>query len=364
MLKKSSLPFMILFLITLNFAIQYAIPTKMIYNGRFDYNLILNNVNNTDSALEQIKKDIKLNHYMNYTILLGDSVFFGSPGPSDKSPTAYMQEYAEELEKNVPKIYNLSLPAAQLGDIYTMLLRLDKLGISTENLIFNIRYPSFRPRNPYPKPVFWWSEDLKKLDPQAYERVKSELIEAGMEVPEGMYDNFKHWLKNSPLRLIKWMNYKDYVHRDVNKIGLFMVNKPIPDDSLGDSTPWFMMSNDRLDKWLNSNEIKADYTDKSFDLSEKNTDVYFLNKIVAHQSGKNTLIVFTGSNQTYLEKYLSKEGYIENNNRIDAFIKALPVQYLNIDGKISDDLFTDQTHYTSKGNELLAHMVWDKVRSK
>lgn len=353
-----ALKYVILYLIILQLAVPLLVPDHEVYHNRIDYELTKSNLHDIDAALDKIKRQISRSKSDNYIILLGDSIIYGSPGNSDQPVNVYMERLAREtMGEEAPAIYNLSMPAMQLGDIYTMLLMLDKHNISTERVIFNIRYASFVERNPWPPAVFWLKDELRKLDPDTFAHIRPQLESTGYSVPEGLYEKYKHWLHEDVLPSMSLFRYKDFIIKSVKHTYTRAKGLPIPDDALGDPRPWHQKEG--LEQYLKSDEIVNSYTDKPFDLSDASPDVFFLNQIVKHQQGTNTMVVFNGVNQTLMEAYVNKEGYRQNIARIDRMMESTPFKYINLEGKIDDALFTDHTHFTPEGHEALSGLLWE-----
>ncbi|WP_213583995.1 hypothetical protein [Paenibacillus sp. J2TS4] len=353
-----ALKYVIVYFIILQFVVPLLVPSHEVYHNRIDYELTKSNLHDIDAVLDQIKRQISRNKSDNYIILLGDSVIYGSPGNSDQPVNVYMEQLARQTYGNeAPAIYNLSMPAMQLGDIYTMLLKLDEHKISTDRVIFNIRYASFVERTPWPPAVFWLKDELRKLDPETFAHIRPQLEATGYTGPEGLYERYKHLLHEDLLPKVSMFRYKDFIIKSVKHAYSKARGIPIPDDALGDPRPWF--EKEGLEQYLKSDEIANSYSDMSFDLSEESPDVFFLNQIANHQQGTDTMIVLTGVNQQLMKDYVQKEGYKQNMSRIDRMMESFPFPYINLEGKIDDALFTDHTHFTAEGHEALGSLLWN-----
>ncbi|OCT14775.1 hypothetical protein A8709_11425 [Paenibacillus pectinilyticus] len=321
------------------------------------YNLILNSHHDLNVALDKIKKDIQEKKLKDYVIILGDSVFYGSPGKSEDTFNAVIER---ELDggKSQP-IYNLSLPASQTGDIYAMLLKLDQYGISTDHLIFNVRYASFVPRYSYESALFWWLDDLHSLDLEAYQR--SLPLEATDKPAIKPYAKFKNELENVLMPYFNLYAYKDYLNESVNNEWVRKTGGVVASDELGPSIPWY--EKDTKDE-LEQPEIQKAFSDAPMDLTEQNVDIYFINKIIAHQKMKDTLLVMTGTNHSLMKPLIEKPGYQENARKINDYLSSLPIPFLNLEGSIPDHLFTDHTHLIAEGYKELGRLVWDAYKSE
>lgn len=357
-----SVKYVIVFLIAVQFLFPYAFSLSDVYHNRMDYTLMLDNSNmhDVDSVLQQIKRDIDSNNRQDYIVILGDSILYGSPGNSDQPVNVFLQQ-----KPGAPVVYNLSFPAMQIGDFYALLLKLDKFGISTDKLLFNIRYASFIPRDPTPPAVFWLAEDLRKLDHAAYKHVLPQLTSAGFKTPDNPYEYFKRALHEDWLPHLSLMRYKDYFRKHMYNFWLVNVRKQeIPDDALDDSRAWYIKKEWQesiglnFDDLLHDPQLVASFTDEPFDLSDNNWDVYFLNKILAHQQGKKTWVVLSGTNHDLMKDSVQKPGYKTNLAAIDRMMASKPVTYVNLEGVIPGDYFSDHTHMTPEGNAMLADLLW------
>lgn len=355
--------YVLVYLIAIQLFLPYAFPLSSVYHNRMDYQLMLNhnNMHDIDAVLQQVKRDIDRRGLTDYVIVLGDSVFYGSPGNSDQVFTVFMEQ-----KPGAPVFYNLSFPAMQLGDLYTMLLKLDKFGISSDKLMLNIRYASFIPRNPNPSAVFWLGNDLRKLDPEAYAYIVPQLESNGFKTPKNPYETFQRALHEDWLPQLQLMRYKDYIQKNAKNWALQLRGRPIPDDALDDSRPWFVKKLERgpeYEAYLQDEFLIASFTDKPFDLTENSPDVVFLNKIMERQKGKKTWIVLSGTNHDLMVGYVKEPGYAANLKSIEQMMGRMMeqhkgVSYINLEGVIPGELFTDHTHLTPEGNAKLADVLW------
>lgn len=354
--------YVIVYLIAVQLLLPYAFSLPDVYHNRMNYTLMLdnNNMHDIDAVLQQVKRDIGRSGRNDYIIMLGDSVFYGSPGNSDQPVNVFLQQ-----KPGAPTIYNLSFPAMQLGDYYTMLLKLDRFGIPTNRVMFNIRYASFIPRDPNPRAVFWLAEDLRKLDPEAYRHVLPQLTAADFEKPGNPYEYFQRTLHEDWLPRLSLMQYKDYFRHNLNNWWLTTVRRQqLPDDALDDSRAWYIKREWQksiginYDEFLSDPQLVASFTDQPFDLSETNWDVYFLNKIIAHRLGKQTWVILSGTNHDLMKDAVAKPGYRTNLDAIDRMMAGQAVTYVNLEGVMAGDYFSDHTHFTPEGNARLADLLW------
>ncbi|GAA3402343.1 hypothetical protein ACFFNY_04090 [Paenibacillus hodogayensis] len=360
--------YVIVYLIALQLLLPLAFSLPDVYHNRMDYKLMLdnNNMHDIDAVLQQVKRDIDKNAGDDYIIVLGDSIFYGSPGNSDQPFNVFLQQ-----KPGAPTIYNLAFPAMQIGDFYAMLLKLDHFGIGTDRLLFNIRYASFIPREPGPRGVFWLAEDLRKLDPEAYRHILPQLEAADFKTPDDPYAYFQRALHEDWLPLLSLMRYKDYFRDNLYEWWLTTVRRQqLPDDALDDSRAWYIKKEWQESLGINYNEFLSDpqlvasFTDKPLDLTEANWDVYFLNKILARQQGKQTWVVLSGTNHDLMKEAVSKPGYKTNLDAIDRMMATKNVIYINMEGVMEGDFFSDHTHFTPEGNARLADLLWPYVQQR
>ena len=156
----------IIYLIVLQFIISAFSPSKLIYNNRLNYDLVKDRPTNIEAVLNEIKTTIVNEKLEDYVVILGDSVSYSSPDPSNTSIGYYLNETAKKEGKNF-RIFNLAMPSMQVGGIYTLLLKMDQYGISRDNVIINVLYAGFVNKLDTP-PVFWLRDQLKDIDPATY----------------------------------------------------------------------------------------------------------------------------------------------------------------------------------------------------
>jgi hypothetical protein len=355
-----ALRYSIILMILVQLLLPWCIPLNKVYPNRMDYNITMNNVSgNMDAVLEKIKMEIKQKHLKDYMVILGDSVMYGSPGVSAQAVNVFMEDMARKSAgKAQLRIFNLAYPSMQSGDMYTMLLKLDKAGISTQHVMMNFRYASFVPRVPSPPVVFWLKRDLKSLDAAEFKYVLPHLEANHYKDPAFFYGDFKDVLYHDIMPAIKLYRYKDYLIHMTQMLKLKLTGHKLPDDHVvnGDLRPWFVKQ--ALEKYVQSDEIKRSYSDVPFNMTDSNIDIHFIEKILQHQKGKETFIIMSGANQTLMKQYVEKPGYQQNLKAIDSYFQQKDVKYINLEGKISDSLFTDFTHFTAEGNQAMATLLW------
>jgi lysophospholipase L1-like esterase len=84
--------------------------------------------------------------------------------------------------------------------------------------------------------------------------------------------------------------------------------------------------------------------------------IYFLNKIAAHQKGKQTLVFMAPVNPELLVQ-VKEPAYQENLHRAAQYFSAQELQYVDFHGQIDQRFFTDHVHLTGEGYQLLARKL-------
>ncbi len=344
-----TLKYVILYLLLIEVMIPHFVPQEIGYNDRMNYAMVKDNTGNIDIILDQIKHEIDRKGIRDYIVLLGDSVAYSGPGPASQSIGPAMEAYYRENGQRNIIVFNLAMPAMQVGDIYTMLLKLDEHGISSDHLIFNVIYAGFTKRVPDPPIVFWLQKDLKRLDPAAYQFAKPELI-ANQWLQE---DRLPEKVNHAVTSRLAIFRYKDFVKTELisryNRLRGIQI-----EDALGDNRPW--REKEGLRELLQTEPYRKGYSTAAFDMTRKNPQVYFLNKIAVHQQGKQTLIFMAPVNPELMEQVKTPE-YQENLNLAAQCFSALKLPYIDFHGQIDQSLFTDHVHLTSEGYDLLARKL-------
>jgi len=344
----------IIYLIAFQFIINAFSPSKLIYNHRLDYDLVKDRPTNIEAVLQEIKTTIANEKLDDYVVILGDSVSYSSPGSSNTSIGYYINEIAKNEEKKF-RIFNLAMPSMQVGDIYTLLLKMDQYGISRDNVIINVLYAGFVERTPNPPSVFWFDKQLKDTDPVAYKDVYirdnnddkelSQIVVLTQNIKDKLYEN------------IPLFKYKDYLQVYVkNQLQRLKGQVVYASDQV---QPWY--EKPFLKDLLGEYQYQVGLNPTPFIMDNTNPQIYFLDKIIKLQEDKNTLVYLAPVNEELVGEYLDKENYFKNVKTIDEYFSQKSVEYINYYGKIPFDLFSDQVHYTSDGYEYLAGLLWDQI---
>jgi hypothetical protein len=119
--------------------------------------------------------------------------------------------------------------------------------------------------------------------------------------------------------------------------------------------PWY--TKDFLPTLLQQPEYLRDYDDTPFVLDDSNPQVFFLNKIIEMQKGKDTIVFLSAVNDRLLPEQVDNPGYQENLAGIDRFFTDKNLIYLNTYPLIDNQLFSDHIHLTGDGYYFLSRML-------
>lgn len=240
-------------------------------------------------------------------------------------------------------------------------MMLDRAGISTDHVMINVRYAGFVARQPEPAAVFWLRDPLKRLDPAAFKYVLPQLEENGYQEPSRWNERLHAWLENCLFPQIPLFAYKDaavteladwWDHR--------ILGKPVIDDHLGDIRNW--REHENLVQYLKEPTVVNSYDPKPFEMSAANPQIYFLEKIAAHQQGKSTLFFLTGLNEGLLGDKVANPGYQANLRAIGTWFAEHKLTYRNMQPDIGEEDFADHTHYTPEGYAKLSAILWNSFQ--
>jgi len=326
----------------------------LVYNHRMDYSVIKDNVACVGATLDAVKKYIRSRNLEEYIVLLGDSVTYSGPGGPLQSVSFYMNQRASE--NGWLPVFNFAIPAAQMGDLYTLLLMLDERGISTDRVVLNIGYASFVKRDPDPPIVYWLEQDLRRLDPTAYREVEYDLVRSKENKNRpGPIESFLEYNIYSRIPILK---YRDFVRAAMErKLG-------VRSQETGGPRPWFEK------KYLRS-VLKGPVYQRQFDpspmvLDESNSAVYFLKRIVEHQRDKGLLIYMNPLNKVLMKEETSVPGFVDNMNKLSAFLSQTAEDYgftyVDLTDAIPCHMFSDHLHLIADGYRLLADHLWRILR--
>ena len=346
--KKVILYFLV-YMMLFQIFLPYLVDSSVIYDSRIEYELIKNKHENIRTALEQIERVIRKEDLDDYIVLVGDSVMYSSPGSQNQSIGYYMEKILQEDGKNLG-VFNLSVPSNQIGDIYAILLLMDEYNISRENIVIDILYQGFVGRNPYPAPIFWFNDVLKEKDMEAYDHC-FDLEVMNDKISPDSEKRLVDELKKSIFDKISVLKYKDII-----KAGFVKKLDGINQNLSNEGQSW--QEKDFLVGMLGEPTMYRIFSTKEFDMTEKNYQVYFLEKIIDLQEGKNTLFFLHPANMVLLDKVKETPGYDANLKLVEGYFLGREVPYRDMTGFVDNGLYSDHLHLVPEGyNQLAEELV-------
>lgn len=346
-LLKKAFCFTLLFFLLTQFTIPYLIPQTVVYNERIVYDVFKNNETSINTTIQQVKRTIEEENLKDYIIILGDSVGYSTPCQPENSIGHYLNLISKREGKAV-RVFNLSAPSMMAGDIYTMIKLLNSYGISTQNLIIDICYWEFF----VSKPVFWLNYNFKSLDYPDYKK----MVEDKKKEKDSTWTEIKNDIRNTLLNKISILKYSGFVKVKVKQ----KVNNCLKDTKIAVAA-WYTKKD--LPAIMKKPENSWYYSDKAFKLDDSNSQIYFFNEIIAMQKGKNTLIFLAAMNDKLLAGAASKPGYIENMEKVNTYFSKKAVKFVDYNGKIDYNNFSDHVHLTQEGYRLLSEDLWKRINS-
>lgn len=337
--------YVVAFLLLIQLGLGFVVPTRWLFDYRVPYESFKDDPRILDLALDHIERRIKQEGLTNYIVLLGDSVAYSGPGAPDQSIGFYMEELSRQAGEPVT-VFNLAEPAMQMGDIYTVLLKLQQRGIATDRVVINLLYAGFVARNPSPPIAFWLANDLKQLDPESWKRVEKNLADNG-KVPTDrtLSDLFDQYITPH----ISLLAYRPVIQDKVMKL-----IRSTPQETY-DTRPW--TAKPELPQIMAEPMYQQAFAPTAFDMTERNPQIYFLERMIERTQGSRPIIYLTPMNQVLMKSTVSQPGYQENLDRIDAWFEGQPVTYLNLENSMEDQFFADHVHLTPEGYRGLAKLL-------
>ena len=346
------------YLLFLQIALPYLAPAQLLYDQRLNYDLVKDRPTNIEAVLEQVKLTIDRENLREYVVILGDSVAYSNPGPAVESLASRLNE-SWRLEGAGYPVFNLAMPAMQTGDFYTLLLAMQRHGISSDRLILNVTYAGFIKRDPEPPAVYWLTAQLKDLDDAAYAQIEPTLPDYARLAPVKLTDWGTVKRRGATLlyEKVNLLKYKDLWQSYLTLSYSRLRRQPTP--APAETQPWF--TKDFLPELLRQPEYQRDYDPTPFVMDESNPQCYFLDKIMALQEGKHTLVFLSGINDQLMAEELNQPGYQANLARIDAFFAERDVVYLDTYYLMDNELFSDHIHLTKAGYAQLSGILLEQI---
>ena len=324
-MKKVYIYVLILFAL-INISVVF-LSKPITYDDRPIYDVVINDIDDYLTMFEIIKPEI--DDLNNYYLFVGDSVGYGIPCDS-KDTISY--NFSLKVPDNT---YNLSIPSLYSGDIYYLL---DNLKTEPAHIVYIVNYMNFidKETNDPLEAVFW---------------LKDELVDSGFEswyVPKEMspYKQFKDDILDT-IPLYRYNNYLKYQAKnlmDFNELQL---------------VPW--TEKPFLEELIHQEEYSKFFSDHSINMDDTNPQVYFINKIINELKYKDITIVYTPLNDALIEEYSTKEGFIENELKIQAYFENLDLNFINLKDKIDPSLYSDHIHLLPAGYKTVSKIIYKEI---
>ncbi len=342
---RKAIVFLIIFLISTEIIFACAFPARYVYNQRINYDVFKDNVYSIELAVKSIKKIVIRENIKNYYICVGDSVGYGTPCPPDKTISSNLNAISKKEGKDI-RFFNLALPSTMFGDFYTILLLLQKYGVSTDNVILNFSYWEINAKTP----TYWFNHYLKELDSNSYK----EMVDSGAIKEDSLWKNIKAEIYHFANKNIGIIGSSGYV---TNKI------KSTTNNLLKESKPVLSVWSSKADlkNTMSKPENSWYFSDKKFNLTETGIQIYFINKILELQKDKNIIFVLNASNNQLLKDQTSKQGYKDNIDSIEKLFNDKNAKFINYNNKVDYKLFSDHVHLLPEGYFFIAQDLWNKI---
>jgi len=343
-IKKLFLFLAVFYLLT-QLSLIFLLPQGTVYNDRLNYDVFKDNVHAIEPTVKAIKATIDKQDLKEYIIFVGDSVGYGTPCPPDKTMSSYMNLLAAGENSKV-RVFNLGIPSSMFGDFYTVLLLLDKYGISTENLILNFSYWEINAKTP----AYWLKHYLKDLDRNSYDT----MVSRGHIKQESPLAAAKAELHHRLNNYFAAIGYSGFISNKIKSDTNSLLNQP-------KSEIMVWSKKNKLPRTLNLPENRWYYSDKAFNLGESSPQIYFLNKIAEHQKKKNTLYFMNAMNDKLLNGATEKPGFKSNLSDIARCFRDRKLNYIDYNKKVKYEYFSDHVHLLPEGYEFMAQDLWKKI---
>jgi hypothetical protein len=338
--------YVLLYLLILQFSLDFLVPTDWVYHYRVEYDMAKPSIPKTlDLAMERIAAEIRKEPSQEYIILLGDSVTYSGPGGAEQSIGYYLQDWMREHGQPV-KVYNLAQPAMLGADTYATLLMLKEHGIPLHRVVLNQLYSDFY-KHPADVPLFsWMGEDLHRLDPQAWQ------IAHG---PATAPVTWQVQLRQALLSHVALWRYRNVLRFRLNHVVPVLASAEVKD-----TRPWTAKR-----AWLSQLMEEPMYQrfvdPRPLDTTPANPQVQLVQKMLLELSDARVLVWFSPLNQELMAPWVGKPEYRANVQRLDAYFRGLSVDYFNLESAMPSDLFTDHVHLTPDGYRNLAAMLGQRL---
>lgn len=336
--------YVLIYLLLIQFGLGYLIPAQWLYHYRIPYEVFKEDARTFDQALDVIERQIKAEQLTDYVIILGDSVGYSGPGGPTQSIGYYMEEISQGAGAPL-RVFNLSEPAMQVGDLYVALLKLKERGIATNRVVINLLYGGFTIRDPHPSIVFWLADDLRRLDPVSAQRFTKHLADNERGPKPTTIPNLFDQYITPHVSLLAYRPVLQAQWRAMRASG----------QEVYDVRPW--SEKPELPGILADPMYQNAFKPYPFVMSEQNPQIYFLDRIIDLLEGSQVIVYLTPTNQVLMQANVSQPGYQENLARLDDWFRGKPVTWRNWEHALEDRLFADHVHLTPEGYKVLAGML-------
>lgn len=340
----------LLYLLSLNLALPALVPAAWVYQGRMEYELAKDNPAYIDTVIDEIETRIRRERVDDFVILLGDSVTYSGPGGPEQSLAPAIEAVGRAGGRPL-SVFNLAMPAMQAGDIYVVLLKLRERGIPLRRVAINLIYGGFVAREPDPPAVFWLARELRRLDPEAYHRVREHLAANRRDVPPpGPVD----WFRENVTERIALIRYRDVIRRHLLDALPLGGRREVYDTRRWDEKPG-------LKQLLQAAEYRRLFDPAPFSMDESNPQVYFVDRIIRAVPDARLLFWIGPVNQELMADEVGHPGYRANLARVDQWFAGRPVRYVNLERELPAALFADHLHLTPEGYRSLASRLYREL---
>jgi len=345
---SSTWKYVLAYLLILQFTIGLVVPSSWVYWYRVPYETFKDDPHVLDVALDRIADETRREQITDYVFLLGDSVMYSGPGGPEQSIGYYLEQLSAERGRPL-RAYNLAQPAMQAGDIYIVLQKIRKRGLSTDHVVIDLMYGGFVARTPNPPIVYWLGDDLREVDPEAW----AEYGEALLQIAEArMARTWKERLDLFLRRHVSLWTYRATLRKQ-------LLRRIQQSEEVYNTQPWY--EKPYLPDLMKDAQYQKLFDPEPFDMTEANPQIGFLERILAATADHPPLIFLTPANQVLMEANTSDPGYQANLRALDAWFADKPAYYYNWESALPDRLFADHVHLTPEGYEVLAGMILDAL---
>lgn len=344
---KKLIVFLALFLVLSQLFFSFVFPSRYIYNYRLNYEVFKDNVYSIEPTVKAIKAIIEKENLKNYIIFIGDSVGYGTPCPPDKTMSAYMNNIAKK-ENSSLRVFNVGVPSTMFGDFYTIIKLLNKYDISTQNLIINFSYWEINAKTP----TFWFKHYLKELDTQSYKK----MVETVHIKEDSLWQNMKSEIYHFANKNVAMIGYSGFITNKIKNKANSLLKQQTVSLKVWSQKP-------ELPDTMHQPANRWYYSDGEFDLSKDRPQIYFLDKIVEIQKGKNTLFFLNATNNALLPEATAKEGFQNNLAAINKCFSDRNLNFVDYNNKVDYTYFSDQVHLLPEGYKFIAEDLWKRIHA-